>query len=126
MTTVLDSSALLALILAENGAAVVEDHLNGAIISTVNLAEVATKLCDRGATVEAVREEVEAAGVEVVEFDESQAYEAGRMRPVTREYGLSLGDRACLALALARQAPVLTTDQEWVVAKLPIDIRLIR
>lgn len=123
---VLDTSALLALMLSEPGADLVEAHLEGAVISTVNLAEVGAKMLERGATLELVETEVRAAEITVVPFDEAQALESARLRPLTRERGLSLGDRACLALAARSERVVLTSDKEWTEVGLPLDIRLIR
>jgi PIN domain nuclease of toxin-antitoxin system len=123
---VLDASAVLALILDETGADKVEAHLDGAVVSAVNLAEVGAKMLERGSSLEAVDAELRAAGIEVVPFDEAHALEAARLRPLTRAWGLSLGDRACLALGGLTGCPVLTTDREWAQAGLPLDIRLIR
>jgi PIN domain nuclease of toxin-antitoxin system len=123
---VLDASAILALILDETGADMVESHLDGAVVSAVNLAEVGAKMLERGSSLEAVDAELRAAGIEVVPFDEAQALEAARLRPLTRAWGLSLGDRACLALGGLTGSPVLTTDREWAETGLPLDIRLIR
>jgi PIN domain nuclease of toxin-antitoxin system len=123
---VLDASALIALMLDEPGADVVEANLEGAIISAVNLAEVGAKMLERGSTLELVETEIRAAEVAIIPFDEAQAIETARLRPATKERGLSLGDRACLALAGQRQGIVLTTDREWTEVGLPLDIRLIR
>jgi PIN domain nuclease of toxin-antitoxin system len=123
---VLDASALLALILGEAGADVVASHLEGAAISAVNLAEVGAKMVDRGATLDFVHREIAAAEVVVVPFDTAQAFESARLRPLTRDYGLSLGDRACLALGATMNRLVLMTDRDWTPVGLPVDIRLIR
>ncbi|HEY8567510.1 MAG TPA: type II toxin-antitoxin system VapC family toxin [Beijerinckiaceae bacterium] len=122
----LDASALLALILGEAGADVVASHLEGAAISAVNLAEVGAKMVDRGATLDFVHREIAAAEVVVVPFDTAQAFESARLRPLTRDYGLSLGDRACLALGATMNRLVLMTDRDWTPVGLPVDIRLIR
>jgi ribonuclease VapC len=110
---VLDSSALLALLFDEPGAERVAALLPDAVVSAVNLAEVATKLQDRGLDEAAARAAVEATGVRVVPFSEDLAWTAARLRASTREAGLSLGDRACLALAIARSANAYTADQAW-------------
>lgn len=123
---VLDTSALVALMLGEPGAEVVEACLEGAMISAVNLAEVGAKMMERGSTLELVEIEVRAAEINVVPFDEAQAIETARLRPATKERGLSIGDRACLALASLTQRVVLTSDREWTEVGLPLDIRLIR
>ncbi|HEY3948755.1 type II toxin-antitoxin system VapC family toxin [Phenylobacterium sp.] len=122
---VLDASAVLALILEEPGAAGVAAQLDGGRLSTVNLAEVAQRLADRwtDAQVGAV---LAAFPFEVVDFDRATAVRAGLMRRVTRAHGLSLGDRACLALAERLAAPVLTADRAWAELDLGVEVVLIR
>jgi ribonuclease VapC len=110
---VLDSSAVLALLLAEPGADRVQEALPGALLSTVNFTEVVTKLCERGMPAVEARAAVEAIGVELVDFDADLACATGDLRTVTRSAGLSLGDRACLALARLRGFPALTADAAW-------------
>ncbi len=123
--TVLDSSALLALLGREAGWETVADVLPGTLLSTVNLAEVVAKLIDRGVPPDQARLAIEATGVELVGFDPEQAYVCGELRPATRDAGLSLGDRACLALARSRACPALTADRAW--ARLSdVEITLIR
>jgi PIN domain nuclease of toxin-antitoxin system len=113
-SVVLDASALLALLNRERGQERVYDALAGhPVISTVNLSEVIAKLADRGMPEPVIREVLEPLALEVVEFDAADAYEAGLMRPVTRELGLSLGDRACLAVGRLLGVPVLTADAIW-------------
>lgn len=110
---VLDSSAVLALLLAEDGAAIVTEALPGALFSTVNLAEVVAKLVERGMPSGEAREAMAATGVEFVDFDADQACLSGELRAATRSHGLSLGDRACLALARVRGLPAVTADAAW-------------
>jgi ribonuclease VapC len=110
----LDSSAVLALLRKEPGADVVEALLPDAVISSVNLAEVVTKLVERGATDEAIDGAMLSVNMKVVDFDEATARLAGRLRKNTRSRGLSLGDRACLALALERGLTAVTADAAWV------------
>ena len=110
---VLDSSALLALLFGAAGAGRVAAVLPDAVVSAVNLAEVATKLQDRGLDEAAASAAVTATGVRVVPFSEDLAWTAARLRASTREAGLSLGDRACLALAVERSASAYTADQAW-------------
>jgi PIN domain nuclease of toxin-antitoxin system len=111
---VLDSSAVLALLLGEPGADKVRSALPGGLLSTVNFAEVISKLCERGMPAHQTREAIEAIGVEVIDFDVNQACIAGDLRNRTRSSGLSLGDRACLALALQRKLPAITADTAWI------------
>jgi ribonuclease VapC len=110
---VLDSSALLALLLGEPGSDRVKAVLPDALLSAVNLAEVMSKLCERGMPAGEARTAIEATGVRIVDFDIDQACLSGELRPGTRAAGLSLGDRACLALAQLRQVPAMTADTAW-------------
>jgi ribonuclease VapC len=125
-SVVLDSSALLAFIHGEPGGEVVAGFVGEALISSVNLAEVVTKLVERTQSLELARVALGMANVEVVDFDRLQAEQAGALVTRTRARGLSLGDRACLALAAREAAPVLTADRIWATLKLDIDVRLIR
>ena len=111
--TVLDASAILAALFCEPGADVVETHYQEGIVSSVNLSEVAAKLSDRGMSSVEAQELLSGLGLAVRPFDERLAYIAGAMRDATRSVGLSLGDRACLALGLAEAVPVVTVDTKW-------------
>ena len=110
---VLDASALLAALHREKGHERVTETLPDAVISAVNLAEVLTRLRDRGLTADAVEDLLHALALEVVPFDESRAYAVAGLRASTRKAGLSLGDRACLALAVETGAAALTADRAW-------------
>ena len=111
---VLDSSAVLAVILEEPGAEHVEPWLPRAKVSAVNVGEVTAKLRDLGmpeATVETVLGGLQ---IDVRSHDWDAALASGYLRPATRSAGLSLGDRACLALAAALGVPAVTADRGWV------------
>jgi PIN domain nuclease of toxin-antitoxin system len=123
---VLDSSAVLAVINAERGAARVIEVLDGALLSAVNHAEVMTKLIDRGVDRELARATVLKIGVEIIDFGLDLADRTGELRRETRHLGLSLGDRACLALAESEGLPAMTADKKWAGANLGVDIRIIR
>jgi ribonuclease VapC len=123
---VLDASALLALLNAEPGADLVQDLLPEAILSTVNLAEVVTRLSAVGMPENDIRNTLTLLGLEVIPFDEEQAYQAGLLYAYGRNYGLSLGDRACLALARTSAAAAVTADRAWGDLDLGIEIKLIR
>ncbi|MEA3031333.1 MAG: hypothetical protein QOJ53_1912 [Sphingomonadales bacterium] len=110
---VLDASALLAVMLEERGAEKVRELLPGAIVGAVNLAEVVAKLQERGAPDENIDRNIARLNLPVIPFDAAQAMAAGKLRVRTRGAGLSLGDRACLALALARGLPAVTTNRGW-------------
>jgi len=113
MTILLDASALLAAINEEPGAIRVAECLDDAAISTVNLAEVATKLCEFGWQSTEVGELVADLQLEVLPFDPLDALRTADLRGSTRTLGLSLGDRACLATAHRTGYRVLTADEVW-------------
>ena len=125
---VLDSSAVLALMRREPGAAAVAAVLPGALLGVVNLAEIIGKLRERGVPLAVARDAVASLGVRIAEFTEQQALVVGELRPLTRAGGLSLGDRACLALGRISGAPVLTTEAAWpqVADTAGVEIRVIR
>jgi ribonuclease VapC len=122
---VLDASAVLALILGEPGGATVAAQLHEAGLSTVNLAEVAQRLTDQWPDAQ-VTTVLDRLPCEVTDFDRAMAMRAGLMRRATRERGLSLGDRACLALAERLGLPVLTADRAWAELDLGVEVVLIR
>ena len=126
MTCVLDASALLALFHDERGADRVEALLDGALISTVNWAEVIQKSVAHGVTVDGMHEELLGTGVTIEVFAQPQAEIAGKFWSTTRQHGLSLGDRACLALGLERSLPVITANRAWKKLRLDIAIDVIR
>ena len=126
MTCVLDASALLALFHGELGCEHVEAALEGALVSTVNWAEVVQKSVARGVAIAGMREELLGTGVLLKVFTEQQAETAGKLWIDTKRLGLSLGDRACLALALEKSLPILTADPAWKTLRLDIDIQVIR
>lgn len=123
---VLDASALLAVLNDEPGADIVAKHLSAAVVSTVNLTEVASKLVDVGMPPDEARAVLSSIGLEAIAFDEDQAHLAASLRPDTRRAGLSLGDRACLALALTLGRPAVTTDRAWERVKLGVTVVLAR
>ena len=124
---VLDASVLLAILNGEPGAdKLTPQLLSIAASSTVNLAEVQSKLVDRGLSAETAWAAAVSPVEEVIPFTADQAKTAGRMIPETRAFGLSLGDRACLALGLALKAPVYTADRSWKNLKLGVRIHVIR
>jgi ribonuclease VapC len=123
---VLDASALLAFVNREPGAEQVTAVLGEAMISAVNLCEVVTKLALRSSSSHRVLGELTESEVEVVDFDRSLAEATGLLATSTRGIGLSLGDRACLALARRERAIAFTADKAWRKIDLGIDIQLIR
>ena len=125
---VLDASALLALVLGEPGADKVAMALGDAAISAVNLAEVTSQYALRGSAADEIREMMSQFSAYIVPFDEELALAAGALTPVTKPAGLSLGDRACLALALRLGAKALTGDRAWVrvADAVGVEVELIR
>ena len=123
---VFDASALLALIRGEPGADIVASHLGRAAMSSVNVAEVYGRLLREGFRPEEFRRDIEAIDFKLHSFDAEQAFLAGRLEPATRPLGLSLGDRACLALALSLGVPALSGDRRWAGAEVGVEINLFR
>lgn len=123
---VLDASALIALIYQEKGYEVVEKYLPDAEISTVNLSEVAAYLIKKGIPVKSATTLLKDLSLKVIDFDESQSLFAAELILKTSSKGLSLGDRACLALAFERKRPALTADKVWSTLDLGMNIILIR
>jgi PIN domain nuclease of toxin-antitoxin system len=124
---VLDASALLAVLNQEPGAEnLPPERLAQATISTVNLAEAHTKLVREGIDPDEAWEDVMGPVQDCAPFTAEQAKIAGSLAARTRSIGLSLGDRACLALGLTLKAPVYTTDRAWKSLKLGVRIHVIR
>lgn len=110
---VLDASAVLALIFLEPGWEVVDHVLRGSLMSTVNVAEALTKLIQDNIGLAGATEEISKLNIEIVDFDLHSATKAAELRPLTKYLGLSLGDRACLALAIQHDATAVTADKNW-------------
>jgi PIN domain nuclease of toxin-antitoxin system len=124
---IVDSSALLAAILQEDGGLeAIREMGEESLVSTVNLVEVVSKLQDASWTEDEIDAALERVPIEVAPFTESQALDAGFIRNLTRSSGLSLGDRSCFALARERMLPVLTGDRQWVKVDVGVEVRLIR
>ena len=125
--SVLDASAILAIIHGEAGhEKLTPELLAGAVSSTVNLAEVQAKLVHRGWSPEEAWEDTTSPIREAVPFSEEHARIAGSLIALTRPQGLSLGDCACLALGIALKAPIYTADKSWKGLKLNLRIHVIR
>ena len=125
--SVLDASVLLAILNREPGAeTLTPELLSGATVSTVNLAEVHGKLVGRGVPPDDAWEAIVGLIREAVAFTPEHARLAGDLVAQTRPLGLSLGDRACLALGLSLKAPVYTADKSWKMVKVGASIHVIR
>jgi ribonuclease VapC len=131
-TTVLDASALLAYLQGEPGADCVATSLTqGTAMSAVNWAEVLSKLLERGKLPQAVTAQLRDLGllgqaIQIYPVDEALALIIAELLPSTRAMGLSLGDRACLALALTLNLPALTADKAWSNVDAGVLVQLIR
>jgi ribonuclease VapC len=123
---VLDASAVLAYLNGEAGADRVAPFIGNARISTVNVAEVEAHLMSRGGKIDDVRAVLELVVLEIVDFDREQADKTASFAALTRAQGLSLGDRACLALASRDSLPAVTADRAWQQTNLGVKIQLIR
>jgi ribonuclease VapC len=132
VTPVLDASALLAYLREEPGADIVADTIaDGAIISAVNLAEVLSRSADRGADPAKLAATLAEGGlldgaITVEPFTAADAIDTARLRPLTRDAGLSLGDRACLALARRLDNQAVTADTAWLGIPHDVELRQIR
>ncbi|MEX2449121.1 MAG: type II toxin-antitoxin system VapC family toxin [Solirubrobacterales bacterium] len=124
--TVLDASAVLAIVLDEDGGALVSAKLPGALISAANWAEVIERTIGSNADAAALRPAFEALGVSIVPVNVGQAEAAAHLRGPTRPLGLSLADRLCFALAVELRAPVLTADRKWSEVEVGVEVRVIR
>jgi PIN domain nuclease of toxin-antitoxin system len=123
---VYDSSALLAIILSEPGADAASANIANAMVSSVNLAEVFSRAEDKGIPADKTERFLMGKEVRFVDFDADLARAVGALRAKTRNRGLSLGDRACIALALRERATAVTADRVWAELDLPCKVELIR
>lgn len=125
---VLDTSAVLAAVLGEPGGPEVERliRVQNAALGAVNLSEAVAKLSADGLGEGEIRSLLAALTLTYLDFDSEMAYEAGLLRPATRAYGLSLGDRACLALARKLGVSAVTADRVWERLQLGVDVVVIR
>ena len=110
---VLDASAVIALIRGEPGASLVEDYVGDGLISTVTLQEVIKALLVRGIALESARGLIEALNLESRPHQVEDAYAAAALFQATKSKGSGLGDRTCMALAIAEGLPAITTDRAW-------------
>lgn len=125
---VLDASAVLALMHQEKGEALVSEYIQKSetVISAVNLAEVLSKQQEIGIPVSEALALLDWVGILVVPFDQKFVLQVAELRKSTKSFGLTLGDRVCLALGQSLGCPVLTADQAWKRLDLGIEIVLIR
>jgi ribonuclease VapC len=126
MTVVLDASVVLAMLWHERGGDRVAAVSDDTMVSVVNLSEVVAKMLNRGFTEAQAREVAEQIESAIIPFDEDQAMTAGLLRASTRARGLSLGDRACIALATARGARIMTADRALADLDIGVAVEVIR
>jgi len=125
-SAVWDASALLLLLQQEPGWPDLGPRLPGSVMSSVNLSEVAGKMMEAGGAPGKTRQVLGSLPIEIVDFTSDLAYRAAELRGPTKELGLSLGDRACLALGLNLGSPILTADRAWLELDLGVAIELVR
>ncbi|MDV3000932.1 MAG: hypothetical protein N5P05_002538 [Chroococcopsis gigantea SAG 12.99] len=123
---VLDASAILAFLNSEAGSERVAEILDHAVISAVNWSEVITKLLETGIPEAEIKLVQNYLGCEIISFGESEAMETARLRSLTRHLGLSLGDRACIALASQLGRTAVTADKAWGLLTIGVKIEVIR
>lgn len=121
-----DSSALLMVLKQEPGWERLADRIEAAAMSTVNLSEVAAYFAKQGRPRDEIEELLQGLALKLFPFTQEQAYRSAALRPQTLHLGLSLGDRACLALGQHLHLPVLTADQVWGELDLGIEVQLAR
>jgi PIN domain nuclease of toxin-antitoxin system len=116
---VFDASAILALLRDEQGADVVAQHIGDGLISAVNFQEVIKSLLRREVPIDAALAMLDALHLVVRPHGRDDAIAAAKLYPATKEFGSGLGDRTCMALAIAEGLPVLTADKEWARIEIP-------
>lgn len=121
---VFDSSALITLFAKEPGYEKVKQNMKHAIISSINIAEVYKYCFDvQNLIEEDCRNLIKLCGIKIIDFCEEQALISAKIIKSTKQYGLSLGDRGCIALAILKNCPILTCDKIW--QKVDLDLEFI-
>jgi PIN domain nuclease of toxin-antitoxin system len=124
--TLLDTSAIIALLRKEPGYEILEDLIANSSISSVNLSELVAVLARSGITETEIDEIITDLVPEIIPFSENLAIQAGKLTNQTKGLGLSLGDRACIATGIHHNMTIYTTDKIWQELKAPADIILVR
>lgn len=123
---VIDTSAIMSILLDEQGQDVAANLAPGAIISSVNFAEIITKCIEKAVPPGVAQDYIRDSNIDVVEFTAQHAILVGELFKVARKGVLSLGDRACIATAIKRGATIVTADRVWAELNLPCKIELVR
>jgi len=123
---VLDASAALALLNNEPGAQRIKEILPDSVIGAVNVCETVGKLMSAGMSAADAQSSIELLSLEVISFDINMAYNAAALIVKTKKLGLSLGDRACLALGIMHNKTVVTAERLWSKLNIEVNIELIR
>ena len=122
----LDASALLAFLFREAGHEQVGSLIEDSCLSAVNLSEVIARFVRDGHDAPTVLHRLTSTTIEIIPFATADAALAASLVPETRRLGLSLGDRACLTLALTRKIPAVTADRTWARLQIGVDIQVVR
>ena len=123
---VLDSSVVLAVLLDENGADNALRYFQHGQCCSVNVTEIVARLIDKGRTPDEAASDIADTGLDIDGFGPELAVLAGRLRATTKHKGLSLGDRACLAMAIRKNAVAVTADRQWVDLDVGCAVEVIR
>jgi ribonuclease VapC len=125
---VLDASAVLALLNQETGADKVEQALllPATCMNSVQFAEITAKLIMTGIPSAKVQEIMTELAIPIIALNEKIAFESALLMPLAKPFGLSLGDRICLATSLTIGVPALTADKIWLQLKMLVNVELIR
>ncbi|MBP2514332.1 type II toxin-antitoxin system VapC family toxin [Sphingomonas sp. PvP018] len=126
MRQVIDASVVLAHLRGEPGGDIVVRDDGPFCLSSVNLAEIMTKVIDLNLSADDVTSVLKTLPIDSFAYGTEDAVRTATLRTATRPLGLSRGDRACLALATRLAVPVLTADTAWAGLDLDIEVRLIR
>ncbi|MBX3575791.1 MAG: type II toxin-antitoxin system VapC family toxin [Rhizobiaceae bacterium] len=126
MTYAIDTSVIMAILLDEPGRDVAARRVSGAVLNSVNLAEIITKCIEMAVPPEVAKAYIRDSNIEVAPFDAELAVAAGDLFKVAKKGVLSLGDRACIATAIRLNATALTADRVWSTLDLPCPVELIR
>jgi len=124
---VFDSSAFIALLAKEKGFETIQTHLRNAVISSVNVAEIYKYCIDVQKLTESECQDIIAmSGIKIIDFDEKQSLITAKIYPTTKKYGLSIGDIACVSLAIINNCPIITCDRIWKNIKLNVEFIMVR